>query len=205
MLFFIEIMGTIAFALQGASAAVEKKMDIFGVCIMGMSVAVGGGIIRDLILGITPPNAFQKPVYALVALAVSILIFFPFERKIIHQNQKFYDAFLFQTDSLGLGAFTVVGARAAYSQFPEANPFLVIFVAVLTGVGGGVLRDLFTGTIPYIFRKHFYATASLIGGACLVICRHFMTLEWAMVVGMVVVIILRELANRFKWNLPRAE
>ncbi len=204
-MFIIEIIGTIAFAISGATVAIQKKMDIFGVCILGMTTAVGGGIIRDLILGKTPPNAFQRPVYALIAIAVSILFFLPFVRKAAEKNRKFYDNFLFQTDSLGLAAFTVVGIEAAYLAIPDANPFLAIFVGVTTGVGGGVMRDVFSNSMPYIFVKHFYATASMIGAIVTVIIWHFAGQRYAMIGGIIVVVVLRELANRFKWNLPRPD
>lgn len=205
MMFIIEIIGTIAFAISGATVAIQKKMDIFGVCILGMTTAVGGGIIRDIILGRIPPNAFQRPVYALIAIGVSIVFFLPFVRKAVEKNKKFYDNFLFQTDSLGLAAFTVVGIQAAYEVIPEANAFLAIFVGVCTGVGGGVMRDVFSNTMPYIFVKHFYATASMIGAIITVVIWHVAPQRVAMIGGIIVVIILRELANRFKWNLPRAE
>lgn len=205
MLFVIEIIGTIAFAISGASCAIQKKMDIFGVCMLGMTTAVGGGITRDLILGITPPAAFQHPVYAMIAVGVSILFFLPVVRRWVKAHQKFYDDFLFQTDSLGLGAFTVVGVQAAYTAIPDANMFLATFVAVLTGVGGGVLRDVLSNSMPYIFVKHFYATASLIGSIATVLVWKLWDPSAAMVVGICVVVALRELANRFRWNLPRAE
>lgn len=195
-IFIFEIIGTIAFAISGASLAISKKMDIFGVAILGMTTAVGGGIIRDLILGITPPMAFRNPVYALLAIVVSIIVFIPRIRELAAREQTL----LLIMDTIGLGVFTVVGVRAG---MPHGNIFLSVFVGTLTGVGGGVLRDVFVGYAPYIFVKHFYATASLIGALAT-------ALLWgvgetaAMIVGAAIVVVLRLLAARFRWSLPKA-
>ena len=103
-----EILGTIAFALSGAMTGLKKEMDIFGVAILGLTTAVGGGILRDLVLGITPPTTFQKPVYALVAIVVSILAFLPGIRRQLTRRQAVYEKILLLMDSIGLGVFTVV-------------------------------------------------------------------------------------------------
>ena len=150
-----EILGTIAFAVSGAVVAISKKMDIFGVAILGMTTAVGGGILRDLILGITPPAAFQSPGYALTSIAVSMLVFLPPVRRLLHWNEKLYDTALLLFDAIGLGIFTVIGVQTAYIATGELNAFLAIFVGVVTGCGGGVMRDVFAGSPPYIFVKHF--------------------------------------------------
>ena len=140
-----EILGTIAFAISGAVVAISKKMDIFGVAILGMTTAVGGGILRDLILGITPPAAFQSPGYALTAIAVALLVFLPPVRRLLHWNEKLYETALLLFDAIGLGIFTVIGVQTAYIARGELNAFLAIFVGVVTGCGGGVLRDMLLG------------------------------------------------------------
>ena len=134
-----EILGTIAFAVSGAVVAISKKMDIFGVAILGMTTAVGGGILRDLSLGITPPAAFQSPGYALTSIAVSMLVFLPPVRRLLHWNEKLYDTALLLFDAIGLGIFTVIGVQTAYIATGELNAFLAIFVGVVTGCGGGVM------------------------------------------------------------------
>ena len=191
ILFVLEIIGTIAFAVSGAVVGIQKKMDIFGVSILGLTAAVGGGILRDLILNITPPAAFQNPVFAATAILVSILIFIPAVR------------ILFM-DSVGLGLFTVVGVQVATAAMPERNLFLITFVGVLTGVGGGILRDVFAGNTPYIFIKHFYACASIIGAwTCALLWPHTGAVT-AMIAGAAITVILRLLAARFRWSLPKA-
>ena len=138
-------------------------MDLFGVCILGLTTAVGGGIIRDMTLGNTPPATFRDPSYALVALAASLVLFLSRVRHLLQRNQQFYDLALFLMDTAGLGIFTVSGIRVAQRCVAEPSVFLLVFVGVITGVGGGVLRDVLAGDTPYIFIKHVYASASLLG------------------------------------------
>ena len=124
-------------------------MDIFGVNILGATTAVGGGMMRDIILGITPPTAFAKPVYVLFAILTSTLLFaITYTNPEILKSRaknKYYDNVMMLCDTLGLGIFTVVGIQAAASVVTDNNTFFFVFVGVLTGVGGGVLRDIMAG------------------------------------------------------------
>ena len=199
-----EILGTIAFAVSGAVVAISKKMDIFGVAILGMTTAVGGGILRDLILGITPPAAFQSPGYALTSIAVSMLVFLPPVRRLLHWNEKLYDTALLLFDAIGLGIFTVIGVQTAYIATGELNAFLAIFVGVVTGCGGGVMRDVFAGSPPYTFVKHFYATASLLGAVACLLLWNIGQMP-AMLIGAAVTLTLRLLAAHYRWSLPKAK
>ena len=196
MLSALEILGTVAFAVSGAMVAIDKKMDILGVAILGMTTAVGGGIVRDVIIGVTPPVAFSNPLYALLAIAVSCVVFLPFIRR--HVNP---DSMLFViVDAIGLGTFAVIGV---ISGLPFGNLFLEIFLGTLTGVGGGILRDVFAAEKPMVFVKHFYASACIIGAVlCAVIYPYSRNI--AMLTGIVSVIVLRILAARYKWHLPKA-
>ena len=205
VIFVLELMGTIAFAASGALVAIDKKMDVLGVCILGLTTAVGGGIMRDLILGITPPAAFRDPVFAMTGILVSLILFIPSVRKTLQKTGKIYDFLLLVMDSIGLGLFTVAGVQTAYSTDPEPNLFLAVFVGVLTGVGGGILRDTFAGNTPFIFVRHFYACASIIGAIlCAVLWDSAGSLS-AMIAGASVTILLRLLAARYHWSLPRAQ
>lgn len=199
-----EILGTIAFAISGAVVAISKKMDIFGVAILGMTTAVGGGILRDLILGITPPAAFQSPGYALTAIAVALLVFLPPVRRLLHWNEKLYETALLLFDAIGLGIFTVIGVQTAYIARGELNAFLAIFVGVVTGCGGGVLRDMFASSPPYIFVKHFYATASILGAVACILLWNIGQMP-AMLLGAAVTLALRLLAAYYRWSLPKAK
>ena len=156
-LFLLELAGTVAFAVSGAVLGIEKHMDIFGVGLLGITTAVGGGILRDLVVGLTPPRAFQDPIYLLVALAGC------------------------------------------------TDPLLLVFVGLLTGTGGGVLRDVLAGDMPYILRKHIYASASIVGGILYLLLRQVWHGPGAILTGVLVVVGIRCAAAHFEWNLPRAK
>lgn len=127
---------------------------------MGMTTAVGGGILRDLLLGITPPAALRDPLQALVAIATSLLVFLVWKRFHPEGDHRNWEALLLVADSIGLGIFSVHGAAVAVRAGLGGNVFLTLLVGMLTGVGGGVLRDLCCMERPYIFTKHIYACAS---------------------------------------------
>ena len=120
----MELMGTLAFAASGALTGLRKNMDIFGICILALTTAVGGGVIRDLILGNTPPATFRNPIYATVAILTSLVLFLPGLRRILMRNPVWFDWCLRLMDSLGLGIFTVVGIRIACGGFFQ--PFIFI-------------------------------------------------------------------------------
>ena len=203
-LLILELIGTVAFAASGAMTGLRKGMDIFGVAILGVITAVGGGVLRDVLLGITPPNAFRNPLYALVSLGTAIICFIPAMQRFMARNRQNYDRCLLIMDSIGLGVFTVMGICIAQETAADFNIFFLIFVGVITGVGGGVLRDTLAGDPPYIFVRHIYACASLAGAlACCLLWRPLGD-TWAMLIGMAVVLLLRYLAAHFHWNLPKA-
>ena len=192
----LEIIGTVAFAISGAIVATRNKMDILGVIILGTTTSVGGGMLRDVLIGKNPPTALQDPLYALIAIGVSLIVFIPKVRKIINTDHFW----LIISDAVGLGTFTVLGLDAA----SDGNFFMQVFLGVLTGVGGGVLRDLFALEKPMIFVRHFYAAASIIGASvCAIIYPYERKI--AMISGLVIIVILRVLAAKFKWHLPKAE
>lgn len=207
-IFALEMIGTVAFASSGAMTAIEKNMDILGVTVLGMTTAVGGGIIRDLILGINPPNAFQNPIYAIVSLLVSVLIFIIIRNNTYALNtigKQQYSKIVVFSDSIGLGIFTVVGVNVALSKFIDCNLFLLVFIGVITGVGGGVLQDVMSDNIPHIFVKHVYASASILGAIACAILWPIIGKSGAMIIGAVVIIMIRILAAHYKWNLPKVK
>lgn len=204
-IFIVNLIGTVAFAASGAMIGLNKNMDIFGVCILGLTTATGGGVIRDLILGLTPPMAFQDPAFAMVALATSAVFFARRVRRMLMHNPKHYNALLFWMDSLGLGAFTVIGVELAFQQAEKPTFFLLVFVGVVTGVGGGVIRDLLAQEVPYIFVKHVYACASLVGAMLCAGIWNYMERVDAMLMGMSAVVLIRVLAAHYHWNLPKAK
>ena len=191
--FYFELIGAAAFAISGAALGIRKEMDLFGVAMLGMTTAVGGGMLRDTMLGLTPPTALRDPVQALVAIAVSILVFFVWHRRKAELHNRYAETVLLLADSLGLGIFSAHGAAIAIQAGYGAN----------TGVGGGVLRDVCSAERPYIFTQHVYACASLAGAAvCLLLWP--LGAGAAMMTGCGVTLALRICAAAFRWSLPKA-
>lgn len=203
VLLIFELIGTVAFAVSGAMTALSKKMDIFGITTLGLTTAVGGGVIRDLVLGNTPPETFKNPIYGIVAIVTSMLVFVPFIRKIDTEKHHNFEFMLLIMDSLGLAVFTVMGIQTAVEVVTDFNIYLLIFVGIITGTGGGVIRDILAQNTPYIFVKHFYATASLIGAVVCIALWNFAGEIVAMITGAAVIFVLRMLAARFHWKLPK--
>ena len=203
--FVFEIIGVVAFSLSGALTAMKKEMDIFGACVLGMTTAIGGGIIRDLILGVTPPSAFVNPLPAVLGLAVAALTYLPFIQKFFARNQHKVQALsLMIADAVGLGVFTVVGVNACFDSLPNPNFFTAVFLGVITGVGGGVLRDVFSMNLPKIFVQQLYACASIAGAVLVYLVRIWGgDVLLASIVGSAAVITLRFLAFFLLWNLPK--
>ena len=200
----LELIGTVAFAASGALIAMKKHMDLLGVIVLGVVTAIGGGILRDLILGITPPLAFRDPTCAIVAIGTAIVMFIPWVRHGLMHNTRLFDAVLLVMDSVGLGVFTAMGIWNALSFSPDRSTFLLVFVGVLTGVGGGVIRDVLAGDMPYILVKHIYACASLLGAVTCALLWRCLPQYAAMLIAIVLVLVIRLLSAYFRWNLPRA-
>ncbi len=207
----MDIVGTVAFAVSGAMAGIRKKMDIFGVNILALLTATGGGIIRDVIMGSIPPTAFKNPFFVIIAaIAANFTFVFVWWQHKNHKNvsektRAIYDKVFFWFDTLGLAAFTADGVHTGLLGPHAGNAFLVIFLGVVTGVGGGVLRDVLSLEMPYIFVKHIYACASIIGAAVVYIVYIVMgSAEAAMLAGFFFVCVIRFCAAHYGWNLPKA-
>ena len=204
IVFCMEVAGTIAFAASGAMVGIHRGMDIFGICVLGVVTSVGGGMTRDIILG-NVPGALIDPVYVVVALFTTLMVFsvFYFKRTLPRGRLGiFYERAMLVMDSIGLGIFTVVGVTTGIRYGYLDNTFLLTFLGTLTGVGG-LLRDMMAGVPPYIFVKHIYACASVAGAiSCVYIYREFGQIP-AMVIASLLVVLIRFLAAHYRWNLPR--
>lgn len=206
LLTVFDFIGTVAFAISGAFVGIHKKMDIFGVNVLAVTTACGGGVMRDLLIGCIPPKMFQAPVFVLTAVIVANVVFLLAYR---HRHMprgltRLYDAMLFWFDSLGLAAFTVDGVMAGVRAGHGDNLFLICFLGFMTAVGGGALRDVMAGQMPDIFRKHIYAVAAIAGAVLMAaLLRLFGSESIAMIAGFLLVLVLRKLAAHFRWNLPR--
>jgi uncharacterized membrane protein YeiH len=206
ILLILEIIGTISFAVSGAFVAIKARFDIFGVLVVGCVTAVGGGITRDLLIGATPPAIFFKWYIALIAAVAALGVFilsYIYRKKFDEVRGKIeYINNVF--DAIGLAAFTVTGTELAISAGFSDNVFLSVTLGVLTGVGGGVLRDIFTETSPYIFTKHVYAIASIFGAVLYYVMRLFV--ENTVIISAIaiaVIILTRLIASKYHWSLPK--
>ena len=207
MVFVMEMVGTIAFASSGAMVGIKKNMDIFGVNVLGITTAIGGGIIRDLILGITPPSVFRNYIYVIISILISCILFLIIYIKneiLSSQFLEHYEQIMILFDAIGLGIFTVVGINTAINMGIEDNIFLLTFVGVVTGIGGGMIRDIMAGVTPFVLVKHVYASASIIGAISYIL---FIKLEidniLSMVLSSLIVIAIRIASAKYKWNLPK--
>ena len=190
----LEITGTIAFAAAGSLVGIKKRLDIFGVAMLAVTTAVGGGIIRDTLLGNAPPLAFRNPSFILISLAVAVIIPF-FIIPVARQKML-----LTVCDAVGLGAFTVTGAGLALVQ---DNPLLVIVLGVTTGIGGGVMRDVLIREIPLVFQKEIYAVASAIGALSFYGLQMVMPDGQALYPAFFITVAIRLVSVRYNINLPQ--
>ncbi len=208
LFFSMEMIGTASFALSGAMIAIQKKADVFGVLFLAAVTAVGGGIFRDMLIGRTPPMAFVDGKYVLTAFAIALLLFV-----IVRGNRERYGEREIQInnvnnifDAMGLGAFTVTGVQTAQAAGHGENLFLCLFLGLMTGVGGGIIRDLMLQEIPFVLKKRIYAVASLLGGLCYWTIHRFLPEQMLLASGISVAIVftIRMLATKYQWNLPKA-
>ncbi len=198
-------LGIVAASVSGALTAIKKRMDLLGVIVLGITTSIFGGIFRDILLGITPPGFLTDYTFALIAGCTAVVVFLPFIRKLFSKNLIVFNNVLFVSDALGLSSFTVYGMKVAIDNGYLTSPYIVVFMGVITAVGGGVMRDIFAGDRPYIFVKHIYALASLGGAIPCYIFWRFIDPNIGIIVGFIFVFAIRVIAYTFKLSLPVAE
>jgi uncharacterized membrane protein YeiH len=188
-------LGIVAAGISGAVVGIQKELDLFGVTSLCVATSLGGGIVRDLLIGVIPPVAFIEPKYFMASLAAGLLtwIFYPYVRR--------FNSLLMVSDAVGLGVFTAVGAKTAIT-YGYSEPFIVISMALITGIGGGVLRDVFAKEIPYVFRKEVYAVASILGAVSLLLIYDHMPVTFAMYTCLAVTFAVRVLSVVFSIDFP---
>lgn len=173
LILVLEIIGTIAFAMSGAMLAILKDMDYYGIVFSAIITSVGGGIVRDIIINQNLPTAFSNPIYIIISIASAALTII-FHKKIIQLN-----SLLLITDTIGLGAFTAIGAQVAIKN-DLSQPIVIIIFAILTGTGGGAIRDVFAKEIPFVFQKEVYAVASMLGAVLYIVLYKYIGYEVAL-------------------------
>ncbi|MGM9647324.1 MAG: trimeric intracellular cation channel family protein [Eubacteriales bacterium] len=201
-----ELIGTVAFSVSGAIHAIGKKLDLLGVLVLGCLTALGGGAIRDLLMGQVPPRAFSNFEYLIVATVSALAVFvvascfkngYRSHLTLLEQVNNVFDA-------VGLGAFSVVGVQLALDGGYGDNLFFCVFLGVLTGCGGGILRDLMCAKVPGVLTKHIYALASAAGALLYaLLCKFGVPELYGVLGGIALVILIRMLATIFRWSLPK--
>ncbi|MCT4628261.1 trimeric intracellular cation channel family protein [Winogradskyella sp.] len=191
----LDILGTIAFAISGVLIAMNKRMDPFGVIIIAFVTAVGGGTLRDVMVGIEPVSWMRNMIYVYVIFASTVFA-------VVFRNQlKHLRRSLFLFDTIGIGLYTVVGIETGLTA--ELHPIICMFLGTMTACFGGVIRDILCNEIPVIFRKEIYATACILGGLTYFLLREFLESQNSLfVIAGLVVIVVRLLAVKFKISLP---
>ena len=191
----LDLLGTVAFAISGALAAMNRRLDLFGIFIIAFVTAIGGGTIRDVLIGNTPVTWMENTIYIYVIGVVTILAIV-FRTKLDHLKRS-----LFLFDTIGLGVFTITGVEIGVQN--ELSPIVSIALGALTGTFGGVVRDILCNEIPVIFRKEIYATASLTGGLAFVLLYEFgVNRDVIYIVTSLTIIVIRLLVVKYQISLP---
>jgi len=196
LLYSFEIIGTIAFAISGALIAIRKRLDLFGVIFLAVTTAVGGGIFRDILIGITPPTAFINPTACIISIITALVVFFFYDEK-FNKLEKIVTI----SDALGLGVFTAVGCRTAMLHNVDAI-FAVVFMGMCTGVGGGIVRDILVKDIPFVLKKEIYAIASIIGALFYYLIHQYFSDIISLYICCLLIFAIRLFAIKFNINLP---
>lgn len=195
MFYIIDILGTIAFAISGVLVAINKKMDLFGILIIAFVTAIGGGTLRDLLIGASPVSWMKDITYTYAIIASAVLAI------ILRGKINYLRTSLFLFDTIGIGLYTVVGIEKGVNT--ELHPIICIALGTITASFGGVIRDILCNEIPVIFRKEIYATACILGGITYFLLRELpIESNLVFVIAAIVVIITRLLAVKFKIALP---
>jgi uncharacterized membrane protein YeiH len=197
VLLVADLVGVAVFAASGGTAGVAKRLDVFGVVFVGFAAALGGGVLRDLVIDVVPPLAFADWRYSVTAAAASLLVFF------LHPQLARIRRTVLLLDAAGLGLFTAAGALKALDfGVPPAG---AVILGMITGIGGGLLRDLLTGEIPVVLRREIYAVASLLGAVVVAVGVRLDAPQLALLAGAAALTCLvRVVALRRGWSAPRA-
>jgi uncharacterized membrane protein YeiH len=193
--YVLDLVGVAVFAVSGALAGIHRGLDLFGAAVLAAVTAIGGGTLRDVLLGRHPVFWIKDPRYLYVILAATALA-------IAAQGVLPLEHALLIADACGLGLFALSGAQVAEAGRHRA--IVVVLMGTMTGVAGGVVRDVLSGTVPVLLRRDIYATAA-IGGVCLylVLQRAGLPRSWAFLIGIASVVTVRLLALAYGWQLPQ--
>lgn len=191
--YWLDIVGTCAFAVSGGLTAMEKRLDPFGVLVIAFVTAVGGGTLRDILIGRTPVGWMRDISYVYMIL-LAFLLTVIFQRKLDRLRTS-----LFLFDTIGLGVFTLIGIEKGLEY--QIHPVICVALGTITACFGGVTRDILCRDIPIIFRKEVYATLCIVGGSLFFALRPYIAENVLYVIVSAVIILLRLLAVKYRWRM----
>jgi uncharacterized membrane protein YeiH len=198
LLFAVDIAGTAVFAVEGAMAAVNGNLDLIGIMTLAFCTAIGGGIVRDVLLGALPPASLKDWRYSTIVLTAAMVVFF------LHQQVRAIpQQSILILDAAGLAIFAIAGTQKALLY--EMNPLVAVLLGTVTGVGGGTIRDVLLNQVPTVLRFEIYASAAILGSACMILLTKLrIPAGWAAGVGVFACFTLRVVSLWRHWNLPHA-
>lgn len=198
LLFVADIAGTLVFAVEGAMAAVNGNLDLIGIMALAFCTALGGGIIRDTLLGSLPPASLRDWRYPTIVLSAAVLVFF------LHSEVRAIPVLYVQVlDAAGLAIFAIAGTEKALLH--KMNPLVAVLLGTITGVGGGTIRDVLLNQVPTVLRFEVYASAALLGSICMIVAKKVrVPATWAAALGGIFCFLLRVVSLLRHWNVPRA-
>lgn len=202
----IEIIGVLSFSISGALMAIDKENDFFGVVFLAIITSFGGGMLRDIFIGNTPPVFFKLFHLIIVSVITATIVFLLatiFKKQYV-KNERFVQAVNNYLDAAGLGVFVISGARICM-EAGFTNPFLIIVMGMLSGTGGSMTRDIIMREVPALLRKRIYLLAAIVGATIYYFFVGFGVSDvFAVPIGAISIVIIRILATVFKWNMPKA-
>ncbi|MEU4601386.1 trimeric intracellular cation channel family protein [Kribbella sp. NPDC023972] len=191
----LDLVGIFVFGITGALVGVRKKLDVFGILVLALVTGLGGGFIRDVLIGATPPAALEDWRYLVVPVAAGLITFF------LHPGIGRLERLVNIFDAAGLALFCVIGARKAIEY--GLSPLSAALLGTISGIGGGVIRDILSGRVPVVLRSEIYATPAFLGAGIVVVAA---ALEydavWVPISGAITCFVIRLLAIRRGWNAP---
>lgn len=198
LLFAVDIAGTVVFAVEGAMAAVNGNLDLIGIMTLAFCTAIGGGIVRDVLLGALPPTSLRDWRYPTIVLTAAVLVFF------LHRSvREIPNESILILDAAGLAIFAIAGTQKALLY--KMNPLVAVLLGTVTGVGGGTIRDVLLNQVPTVLRFEIYASAAMVGSACMILLtKARFPAGWAAGFGAFVCFTLRVVSLWKHWNLPHA-
>jgi len=196
LIYYFDLIGTFVFAISGVLTASEKKFDVFGASVIAFVTAIGGGTLRDILIGDSPVG-WIKDLNYLYIIIIAIVVSLFFKKRVIQLRNT-----LFLFDTVGIGVFTIIGVQKSINF--GISPIIAVMMGTISAVFGGVIRDILTNETPLIFRKEIYATPCILGGAIYLTLLHFnINIQLVSFMTAVLIIGVRLLAVKKKWALPR--